>query len=68
MIAGREALEKLISVRHYCFVRGVAGRKPESDFRMAFRNFNRLYVEVKRQSERSKPPATQRKQPVRRAA
>jgi hypothetical protein len=31
---------------------------------MAFRDLNRLYVESKRQSERSKPPATQRKQPV----
>jgi hypothetical protein len=63
-----QAADKLISVRHYCFVRGIAGRKPESDFRMAFRDLNRLYVEVKRQSERSKPPATQRKQPVSRAA
>jgi hypothetical protein len=61
-------LDTLISVRHYCFVRGIAGRKPESDFRMAFRDLNRLYVEVKRQSERSKPPATPRKQPVSRAA
>jgi hypothetical protein len=55
------AREKLISVRHYCFARGVAGRKPESDFRMAFRDLNRLYVEVKRQSERSKPPVLRRK-------
>ena len=47
--------------------RGVAGGKPESDFRMAFRDLNRLYLELKRQ-ERSKPPATQRKQAVSRAA
>jgi hypothetical protein len=61
-------MERLIAARHYCFVRGIAGRKPESDFRMAFRDLNRLYVEVKRQSERSKTPVTQRKQPVSRAA
>ena len=36
MIPDREAVDKLISVRHYCFVRGVAGRKPESDFRKSF--------------------------------
>jgi hypothetical protein len=63
-----QAIEKLISVRHYCFVRGIAGRKPESDFRMAFRDLNRLYVEVKRQSERSKPATTQSEHPSSRAA
>jgi hypothetical protein len=39
-------MEKLISVRHYCFVLGVTGRNPDSDFRQAFRTLNRLYVEV----------------------
>jgi hypothetical protein len=42
-----EALEKLISVRHHCFVRGVAGRSPSKDFRLAFRTLNRLYVELR---------------------
>lgn len=68
MISDGEATEKLISVRHYCFVRGVAGRKPDGDFRLAFRDLNRLYVELKRQSERSKPPVPQRTRQVSRAA
>jgi hypothetical protein len=47
-----EAFAKLISVRHYCFVRGVMGSRsnkreedqpPEEDFRQAFRTLNRLY-------------------------
>ena len=48
-----EALARLISVRHYCFVRGVLGRGSErdsggdGDFRQAFRIMNRLYVEVR---------------------
>lgn len=42
-----DVLAKLISVRHYCFVRGVVGRKPCPDFRQAFRTVNRLYVEVR---------------------
>jgi hypothetical protein len=56
-----QAREKLISVRHYCFVRGVVGGSSDGDFRMAFRDLNRLYLEVKRQSERSKPPVLRRK-------
>jgi hypothetical protein len=49
-----EVLAKLISVRHYCFVRGVLGNRkkgynqsPEDDFRQAFRTVNRLYVELR---------------------
>jgi hypothetical protein len=61
-------MEKLISARHYCFVRGVVGQHPDGDFRMAFRDLNPLYVELKRQCERSKPSATQRKAPTSRAA
>jgi hypothetical protein len=50
-----EALAKLISVRHYCFLRGVLGKRsgdrkldrpPEDDFRAAFREVNRLYVQL----------------------
>jgi hypothetical protein len=63
-----EALDKLISVRHYCFMRGVLGKRskdkaldrpPEDDFRLAFRTLNRLYVQLMdqkggtRRSERS---------------
>lgn len=33
MIPHTEAMEKLMSVRHYCFVRGVVGRKPDGDCR-----------------------------------
>lgn len=43
----QEALEKLISVRHHCFVRGVL--RDEGDFRMAFRDVNRLYVQLRDQ-------------------
>jgi hypothetical protein len=58
MITAKEAADKLISARHYCFARGVlrgtadsqAGR--DEDFRQAFRTLNRLYVEVKRSLER----------------
>jgi hypothetical protein len=46
-----EALAKLISVRHYCFIRGVLkpwkGPKDDPDFRMAFRDVNRLYVALR---------------------
>jgi hypothetical protein len=42
-----EALAKLISVRHCCFVRGILGQAPDSDFRQALRTINRLYVEVR---------------------
>lgn len=65
------ALEKLISMRHYCFVRGVLGRGADrsfggdDDFRQAFRTLNRLYVEarysaLKGRREAKKPPATRR--------
>ena len=64
----REATDKLISVRHYCFARGVAGQKQDGDFRLAFRELNRLYVELKRQSERSKPPVLLHARQVSRAA
>lgn len=46
-----DAIAKLLSVRHYCFVRGVLGRGgartggDDAD-RYAFRIVNRLYVEV----------------------
>ncbi|MGD0957218.1 MAG: hypothetical protein ABR953_10375 [Candidatus Acidiferrales bacterium] len=42
-----KAIAKLVSVRHYCFVRGVLGKHPDSDFRQAFRTLNRLYVEAR---------------------
>lgn len=50
------AIVKLISVRHYCFVRGVLGSRskkrgedhpPEEDFRQAFRTTDRLYVQLR---------------------
>jgi hypothetical protein len=50
--------QKLISVRHYCFLRGVLGNRsfdrkrdvhPEDDFRQAFREVNRLYVNLRDQ-------------------
>ena len=73
-----QARDKLISVRHYCFVRGVLRSTPDSqpgrdeDFRQAFRTLNRLYVELKRASELPRHvygrAAAQRKQPARRAA
>ena len=56
MMTSRETLDKLISIRHYCFLRGVLGKrsfdrskdqKPEDDFRLAFRTLNRLYVEAR---------------------
>jgi hypothetical protein len=43
-----DAIAKLISVRHYCFVRGVLGRLGGGDdFRQAFRTANRLYVALR---------------------
>jgi hypothetical protein len=46
----RTAAEKLISIRHHCFVRGILARHPEGDFLAAFRDVNRLYVEIRRQA------------------
>lgn len=53
-------LEKLLSVRHYCFQRGILGNHKkghtedaEQDFRQAFRTLNRLYVAQKRHNNRS---------------
>lgn len=52
----REAIAKLSSVRHHCFVRGVVGSRskkreedqpPEEDFRQAFRTVNRLYIRLR---------------------
>ena len=40
-----EALATLISVRHFCFLRGVLGG--ENDFREAFRTLNRFYVALR---------------------
>jgi hypothetical protein len=40
-----EALAKLISVRHHCFVAGVLHY--EADYRDAFRTLNRLYVQLR---------------------
>ena len=73
LIADMEAREKLISVRHYCFVAGILNRGPFwESYRQAFRTVNRLYVELRDAREGQKPhtgkPATQRKQPVSRAA
>ena len=67
-----EALAKLISVRHHCFVRGVIGKNAEriggdDDFRQAFRTVNRLYVQVKREialqakRDAQKRPTTRRR-------
>lgn len=47
-----EALEKLISVRHHCFVRGVLQKNPDSGFALAFRDVNRLYVNLRDGSAR----------------
>ena len=47
------AAEKLSSIRHYCFARGVLGRGSDrdfggdADFLQAFRTVNRLYVEAR---------------------
>ena len=51
-----EALAKLASVRHHCFVRGILGHRShdrdldqpaEDDSRQAFRIVNRLYVRLR---------------------
>ena len=47
-----EALAKLISIRHHCFVRGVLGRSAQDDFRQAFRTLNRFYVCLRDRPER----------------
>ncbi len=47
-----EAIEKLISVRHHCFLRGVLDC--QDGFNAAFRDLNRLYVALKCQIA---PPA-----------
>lgn len=39
-----EALNKLISVRHHCFV---GWRGHDDSYRLAFRDLNRLYVELR---------------------
>jgi hypothetical protein len=55
-----EALAMLIGARHHCFARGVLGNrsfdreldeKPADDFRAAFRDLNRLYVELRDRPE-----------------
>jgi hypothetical protein len=68
-----DALSKLSSVRHYCFIRGVLGKFPggeidpehrngsTGDFLIAFRTLNRLFVDLKGQSESRRPPATRRR-------
>lgn len=48
-----EARAKLISIRSYCFARGVVGRLGgriggDDDFRQAFRALNRLYIGISR--------------------
>lgn len=48
-----EALTKLVSVRHHCFVRGVLN--DESGFREAFRDVNRLYVKLRDEAKRRTP-------------
>jgi hypothetical protein len=40
------AIAKLISVRHHCFARGVLGRRPQDDFRQAFRTVNQRDVQL----------------------
>lgn len=61
-----EAKAKLISIRSFCFVRGVLSRSPDSDFLQAFRLMNKLYVDERRgafKGQRSirKPPAMRRR-------
>lgn len=59
------AAEKLCSIRHYCFVRGVL--EDQDDFRQAFRTLNRLYVQashsrgLKGQVYRGQKPAVPRR-------
>jgi hypothetical protein len=56
-IGGRyEALAKLISVRHHCFVLGVLKRGPMwQSYRQAFRVVNRLCIELRDAPEGQKP-------------
>lgn len=42
-----EVLTILIHARHFCFERGVLGRHQSGDYRMAFRDLIRAYVEVR---------------------
>lgn len=49
-----DTITKLISIRHYCFRRGVLGHSGgrtggDDDFRQAFRVVNRCYAELKYQ-------------------
>lgn len=60
-----EALATLLSARSYCFHQGVAGRHPDGDFRAAFRDLNRLYVELKAGFEPGNPPFPASKRPAR---
>jgi hypothetical protein len=56
MISDGEAIEKLISARHHCFVAGVLERGPFcQSYRQAFRTVNRLYVELRDAREGAKP-------------
>jgi len=64
-----EAIDKLISVRHYCFVHGVLGKRsgdrakdvpPDDDFRWAFRTLNRLYVDSKHHSNATRGTRSER--------
>jgi len=60
------ATEKLCSIRHHWFLRGILGRNPDPDFRQAFRILNRLYVDrhastLKGQRSVSKPLPTRRR-------
>lgn len=61
-----DAITKLISIRHYCFRRGVLGHSGgrtggDDDFRAAFRVVNRLCVEVKHDRPGVKPPSRGRR-------
>ena len=47
----QEALDKLISIRHYCFLMGV--QKEQAGFNEAFRTVNRLYVELRSEMRRT---------------
>jgi hypothetical protein len=54
-VSRAEALAKLISIRHHCFLRGVLGCNGErvggdDSFRQAFRTVNRAYVKTKAQT------------------
>ena len=51
-VTREEALAKLISIRHHCFIRGALGRSAQDDFRQAFRTLNRVYVCMRDRPER----------------